>query len=830
MLALITQHNQHTLMSTTAEVRGGGDEIHFSTIFNPASLSTGPVSGGSRAEPKATKTRGGAPFAEVTEQGADLVHVHNWSKGIEQTMSSQNSRIDTIDKSISKLTAEIRRSTKSRGNDRQQYDSRNNYNNSPPQQNSTYNNNFYDRGGRGNGGRGNGRRRRGGGKDNNDSEGEYTSGAGPMLALKANTVTGIVRGGNNFKADIASDEIDKILSLFDVYAMPSMFTITAVSQPEAISTGLRARFQEGQSRLLLPIWIRHHWIAGFIRGKALFIADSAPGHASTKDINELHKFIQGALKRPLDLIFLNVPRQPRQSMECGIHMIANLLLLNQGALLEVSGTVFVSLNSVRKVFSNCAKQLISPQETYCYCRGALAYQANNLKEVDNDTFFPAIFEAFGPGPMSFMSIRHRKGAAYETTMRLEDGVWVDESNCTYPKRGTLYTAVVKGHQLLKYDADRKVAEGNPLPAPQTTATPTLQSANNPASSTSVATCRPNKKVSTQNHPQADLRFDVLYADNLGKNVIPPEHLERWTGEEISTAQALDIIQGAENPTPAAFNKALAISTQKAHRRSLRFLTTHLPRSAEPLEVGLINLILSMAAEKSWAPTTTMTRLTQIQGALALIFMYRQRQAAILLKGCPRWLQAIKSTGVKVQAFTPNQPLAATKAQVLQAIAREPRPEVKAALEIAWLTAGRGQDTLYLLAKDLQFAENNLMTVSYRQGKTASRQAYTVGIPHPSQETLDYLEKVKQDRSWAFPGVLGENIMHALRRVHPKLEQRSLRRGRLQYLSGKGMTDIQLKELSHHADVAMLRRYLDMGVVSATTRTTAALAAETEDSL
>eukprot|EP00744_Colponema_vietnamica_P026995 GILI01040281.1.p2 GENE.GILI01040281.1~~GILI01040281.1.p2 ORF type:complete len:172 (-),score=28.86 GILI01040281.1:618-1133(-) len=166
---------------------------------------------------------------------------------------------------------------------------------------------------------------------------------------------------------------------------------------------------------------------------------------------------------------------------------------------------------------------------------------------------------------------------------------------------------------------------------------------------------------------------------------------------------------------------------------------------------------------------------------------------------------------------------------MKAIQEESREEVKAAVEIAWLTAGRGNDVRYLLAKDLQLSDNNLMTITFRQGKTASHKAYTVGVPHASQQTTDFLNRMKRNNSWAFPGVKGEDIKNALRRADPRLEQRSLRRGRLQYLSAKGATDAELKELSQHADIAMLRRYLDMGVVSATTRATAALAAGMEDS-
>jgi hypothetical protein len=56
-----------------------------------------------------------------------------------------------------------------------------------------------------------------------------------------------------------------------------------------------------------------------------------------------------------------------------------------------------------------------------------------------------------------------------------------------------------------------------------------------------------------------------------------------------------------------------------------------------------------------------------------------------------------------------------------------------------------------------------------------------------------------------------DIKIALRRSHPELEQRSLRRGALQTLAcAPGITDELLMEFSGHTRVATLRRYLNWG--------------------
>ena len=147
--------------------------------------------------------------------------------------------------------------------------------------------------------------------------------------------------------------------------------------------------------------------------------------------------------------------------------------------------------------------------------------------------------------------------------------------------------------------------------------------------------------------------------------------------------------------------------------------------------------------------------------------------------------------------------------------------------MAWLAAARGTDIRQVLAMDILLQPaTKTIALTFRRGKTTKTQQYAVGIPYPSAPTLAHLKERQKVASWAFPGLKGEEIKTALRRVHPELEQRSLRRGRLQHLSEEGWTDEQLRDLSSHASPQMLRRYLDMGVVSATTLATAVRAGPT----
>eukprot|EP00758_Cryptobia_borreli_P010641 Tbor_TRINITY_DN5587_c0_g1::TRINITY_DN5587_c0_g1_i3::g.13438::m.13438 len=309
---------------------------------------------------------------------------------------------------------------------------------------------------------------------------------------------------------------------------------------------------------------------------------------------------------------------------------------------------------------------------------------------------------------------------------------------------------------------------------------------------------------------------ALQEDNLALNVPVPEQMTCLFGDKTESKHVKLLLGATDSAAtlPQPFREALALSTQKGHRRMLRFLRENLPESDAPLDISLVRLMQRFQKEKNWASTTLLTKMAQAQGALRLIFLYRSVRVTVALKDAIEWKLAMKGVAVQVQQLTPLQPKAITEEQVKTAQERT-TPQIAALIELAWLLAGRGGDVLQLLTADIK-DQGTILTVTFRRGKTARRQQYTVGIPRPSPATMAYLEK---QGTWAFPGVRGEDLKKALRAVDPELEQRSLRRGRLLHLAADGWTDVELLELSRHATLGMLRRYLDMGTASSTTAQT-----------
>ena len=328
-----------------------------------------------------------------------------------------------------------------------------------------------------------------------------------------------------------------------------------------------------------------------------------------------------------------------------------------------------------------------------------------------------------------------------------------------------------------------------------------------------------------------LDIDHLYSDLTAKNVFPPDCVEYRSGDQMTVAELKEVLASEElKAMPPLYERALVKSTRQSHQRCLRWLVANLSGTGA-IDAAILDSVQQQAATRGWKPSTLMTKLTTIQGALKALFLYRKRQVTVQLKACQRWLTGLKGVNTLLQTHAPNQPVPITQEQVTAAMAQEPSPGVRAAIEVAWLTAGRGGDVCRLRATDFNFPPptranpQQSMTVTFRVGKTASRSQYTLGVPLPSEETVSFIKEQQVVGSWAFPKVPGTALREAVRRVDPKLEQRSFRRGRLQHLAKQGMLDHQLLELSRHATMGTLRRYLDMGIVSSTTHATAALAAD-----
>jgi integrase len=149
-----------------------------------------------------------------------------------------------------------------------------------------------------------------------------------------------------------------------------------------------------------------------------------------------------------------------------------------------------------------------------------------------------------------------------------------------------------------------------------------------------------------------------------------------------------------------------------------------------------------------------------------------------------------------------------------AMRRARTPSLKWLILLTWVTCARGGCARQLAREDLILKGNDLSVTFYRGKRASIDGAYTIHTSVPTDFTMGLSRWLaSRPRGLLFPGVTGSMLVAALRASHPRLEQRSLRRGSIQTMAKSGISEERLLDFSGHKSLPMLRRYLDFGVVA-----------------
>jgi len=294
----------------------------------------------------------------------------------------------------------------------------------------------------------------------------------------------------------------------------------------------------------------------------------------------------------------------------------------------------------------------------------------------------------------------------------------------------------------------------------------------------------------------------------------------WTAENMSGAtmlRELSLPFVEQESLTSLIAQALAKSTQQEHRRmlvTLSALSTHLHHL--PLPVAIATHLHDLSQAKFWAPTTLFKYMCTAQGALRLLPVYRKGGKSISLNTDPQWLLAMRGARQKAVEHIPNQPKAASSADVakaLHAAKGDTKENVRAVLMLGWLTAGRLGCIRQLKSEDLVFdKQQKTLHITFRRGKgvRCRRTAYTVTTLILSgawwYELTNYVSKRP---TFLFPRTLPDKaITTALSAAG--IEQRSIRRGALQTMAAQNVPPEILMNFSGHSSINTLNRYLDFG--------------------
>jgi integrase len=295
---------------------------------------------------------------------------------------------------------------------------------------------------------------------------------------------------------------------------------------------------------------------------------------------------------------------------------------------------------------------------------------------------------------------------------------------------------------------------------------------------------------------------------------------------------LDLLALGPAQVPAIAQLSVVETTRRVHLAMLNLISTNLSEDLRQLPAAdaIVETLMRRRKSQRWRWSTTLKNFASAQGAISSLALYRKTPVTIRLQSSPVWRAAMIAVARKSRAELPRQPRPVNWAEVQAVLRTETDDQTFAAILLAWMSCARVGCVLSLHTSDVTVHTDMTCSVRFRHGKgvLARGQAYTIhcaAIPAEFQSRfLTYLG-TSHGPIFAGPSLkAGEKVKLALRRAHPDLEQRSLRRGALQHLAkAPGMTDAMLMLFSGHSRVETLRRYLSWGVAAAHTRAAMATA-------
>lgn len=675
---------------------------------------------------------------------------------------------------------------------------------------------------------------------------------------KGKQTQGKVQGGS-LKDCVSATELDDILR--GIIALPSD-TFFRYRNGKLSRHALRRSLEKAtraKENCLVIVHVKYHWVLMQIQRvgdtKRIFVYDSG-----RSEVVEKHMARDCAAVGLPPPVFVACPQQIRNSNECGLFAACFAIALSNGWLIPPVTSTRMSLRQHVHLWPDAA----------LFGRAALATlnEAHGGTQHDNDMFVEASVEAMEEALRTF-----REGDRIAATWRerpAPNGIEVDTHPVTHI--GTViapWSDTLRGLQRVRWDRgqqrltppyntpfpechlpDPEIAYAIPLKISSkikaTTATDTAARApcrtqdEGPVVVRTAATtaarvraCIDDETTRTTPTPPriVDEPEDTPDDDDYDDDELAPLP-DLWTAEAVQTpsfqcggtrtpepaamkGSTLTKIILDETSTPALAKAGLTKQTRQGHRRFIRHLAT-LPITlhSAPLPTAIVEYINIERRQRRWQWSTTLTRMAAIQGALRLLPLYARHHHPIDLRNDPTWTQAMRTVRRETQCETAFQPRAASPSDIRLAVERESNLQTQCALIVAWITAARGGCTLQLRHENITI-DGNQAIIQFRRGKSViARGPYTVHTTIPPWAITTLTAFVtRRRRGLLFPKTTGEQLKLALRRVHPALEQRSIRRGSLQAMSRGGTSDEDLLLYSGHTNLRTLRRYLDWGRAS-----------------
>jgi len=624
-----------------------------------------------------------------------------------------------------------------------------------------------------------------------------------------------------------------------------------------INRAIASSTPDAAGEALFVAYFRHHWIVMKLRGGAdgrtIEIWDSAPSPMVARDLLRLCRSFNWP--RPL---FHDSPRQARDSNQCGLFALATIVLLRAGY--ELGGVRTLCLEPLRTCLSSAERFLDTALSLYGISNPATSHAISGSGTDSPDDSRPpdsTDIPMNGPDTRCIKHTQAKRGGHRCSEPAVHDGLCrlhlllahTGESKCPFiAKTGRPCTHhVVEGLKTCVFHVDdasfttwlQRLRSTTAQQQPSTTEVDTSTSTSQqPAVAdpilSDIVPPSLDDALALVDNPDFEARVGELAAAPAGIFDLPPQsshtHVLRIDLEGTFGSGVEILRQSKPSDAHPLALRAWKRATWLDHARALRHLTDdqfNQSLTNLPFIRGLLQYFTTSKQKRKWKWTTMLRNMATLQGAMAKIPLARNVMAVDLSQSA-EWQAALRFVASQARSEKPKVPIAATAQQVKAAMAAEPRRAVRLLLAMTWACCGRTGDILQLGLEDVQWITSTTaspsITTTFRRGKTIERRGpYSLHTSLPAEwfELLD-LKPGDPDSLAAAIKVMHraevKDVLAALRRVAPELENRSLRRGALQTLAKSGVSEDTLLLFSGHSLVATLRRYLAWGSIGSDKQT------------
>lgn len=229
-------------------------------------------------------------------------------------------------------------------------------------------------------------------------------------------------------------------------------------------------------------------------------------------------------------------------------------------------------------------------------------------------------------------------------------------------------------------------------------------------------------------------------------------------------------------------------------------------------VAITEMMHAMRQARKWTWATTLKNMASIQGALALLPMYRSVEHGILLKHDVRWAEAMRAVTRFAREEDPRTPKAMTNDVFKATLTKEDDLQRKVVFALMWYTSQRVGCVLQLAPEDLQWNMNDTLSITFKRGKSVKlRGPYTVHtkVLTGIRPMLEQYLKTTRNQARLF-NLKTSDMLRTFRLIDATMEARSIRRGTLQAMANAGTNNETLMQYSGHTCERTLLRYLNWG--------------------